>query len=270
VLGQVFRSVKVYIAQLWSALQPLAPFIQNILWPLLKGFAMGALGGLVVALRFVIPVVRVLATVLGWIGTKAAPLAPWFQRLGFAIGFLVSPLTKVIGVGGRLVQLLVRFISIVGRVIGVVGRLGPRIGGALSSAFRAAVGAAGKLIDGFRSLGSKLVQAIVNGIKSAPGALLDAIKSMLPGGKAGALIRKVIPGMASGGYVASTGLRVVGEAGPELLSMPGGSRVTPMPRYAMRPAPALGGVSTTAHFYIDRRHVATAGARDTADRKARR
>jgi hypothetical protein len=60
---------------------------------------------------------------------------------------------------------------------------------------------------------------------------------------------------------AGGGTALVGEAGPELLSLPGRSRVTPI----------LGGaVATTANFYLDRRLVATAVAQADADQRARR
>jgi tape measure domain-containing protein len=271
VLGVVFRSVRTYTVQLFAALKPLAPFIQNILWPLLKGFAIGALGGFIAMAKLLIPVIRVIATVLGWIGQKAAPLAPWFQRLGVVIGFLASgPMLKAGLAATRLGAYLIRVLGAVTKILPAVGRLGAALGGALTKGFGSAVRAAGSALSGFKAFGSKIVRAIVEGIKAAPGAVLGAIKSLVPGGKVGAMIRKAIPGLAGGGVMSSSGPALVGERGPELLQLPGGARVTPLPHVAMRGAPAIAGANTTAHFYLDRRLVASAVATATADRRARR
>jgi len=93
---------------------------------------------------------------------------------------------------------------------------------------------------------------------------------MLPGGKVGSLIRKAIPGFATGGVMTHTGHAIVGEGGPELLQLPGGARITPLPAIASGPVPVLDGVATTANFYLDGRLLMTAVATQTADRKARR
>jgi hypothetical protein len=99
-----------------------------------------------------------------------------------------------------------------------------------------------------------LVKHVVSTIKGLPGKAWSKIT-----------------GRQAGGVVRAGEITLVGERGPELMQLPGGSRITPLasPRLAMA-APSLGAVATTAHFYLDRRLVGTAVARDTADRKARR
>ena len=70
-----------------------------------------------------------------------------------------------------------------------------------------------------------------------------------------------IPALATGGTLTSSGGVLVGESGPELLNLPRGASVTPLP--------ALGGAMTT-NLYLDRRLVATAVAQRDADVRARR
>ena len=94
--------------------------------------------------------------------------------------------------------------------------------------------AVGSLIDGVKLLwdwsflsdwvdkafdvGAGLVQAIVDGIKSAPGAIKDAITSLIPGSgivsKAWDIFSSPFPG-ATGGIVTRPTLALIGEAGPE-------------------------------------------------------
>jgi hypothetical protein len=131
------------------------------------------------------------------------------------------------------------------------------------------------VLNWFKDFGHKMVQFIVDGIKAAPGMILDAIKALLPGGKVGKkLTSLILPGFAFGGVQTRSGMAVVGERGPELVQLPGGARVTPLPAGG-GVAPALGGTSAlnrpiTTQVYLDRRMIATAIAEDTADQKARR
>jgi hypothetical protein len=69
----------------------------------------------------------------------------------------------------------------------------------------------GKIKDGargvlhwFRDFGGKLVSNIVEGIRSAPGAIIDAIKALLPGGKVGKKLLDALPGFATGGAARSS------------------------------------------------------------------
>ena len=79
-------------------------------------------------------------------------------------------------------------------------------------------------------------------IESIPGRIAKAAKNMItmiPGGAtflhlAGSVVHTVggflgIPGLASGGTVIGAGRALVGERGPELLDLPQGAQVTPLP-----------------------------------------
>jgi hypothetical protein len=80
-----------------------------------------------------------------------------------------------------------------------------------------------------------------------------------------------LPALAAGGIITRPGSVLVGEAGPELLSLPAGAQVAPLSAPSIGLGALGGGASqTTAHFYLDRRLIASAVAVDTADRQARR
>jgi hypothetical protein len=135
-------------------------------------------------------------------------------------------------------------------------------------------GLARSLVAGFKNLGGDIVRAIVNGIKSAPGAILGAIKSILPGGKVGKIVGKALgfAGLQTGGIL-TAGSAIVGERGPELVSLSGGAaRVTPLPGASVAPVPALSlaGGTTVAKVYLGHREVAQAVAQHTSDVMARR
>ena len=74
-----------------------------------------------------------------------------------------------------------------------------------------------------RNLGEDLVDAIVRGIRAAPGALIDAVSSLLPGGGIFGAAADFIFGRAAGGPVSiGSAPYIVGESGPELF-VPSGS-----------------------------------------------
>jgi hypothetical protein len=102
---------------------------------------------------------------------------------------------------------------------------------------------------------AKRFRDLVDFFKRLPGGVL---------GKVGGLLGKITPFQHGG--VSRGGTALVGEAGPELVTLPGGTRVTPLP--------ALGGAGLggpmVANLYLDRRLVATAVAQRDADVRARR
>jgi TP901 family phage tail tape measure protein len=73
----------------------------------------------------------------------------------------------------------------------------------------------GRIIDFFANLGGKIVNAIGD---------IPVIGSIIH------LIGGAIPGLAAGGTVTRGGATWVGERGPELLNLPGGSNVVPLSR----------------------------------------
>lgn len=76
---------------------------------------------------------------------------------------------------------------------------------------------------------------------------------------------------ATGGRMSYAGNALVGERGPELLTLPGGARVTPLPEPpSFESMSERGGVDIVVPLYLDGRVVAQSVARYSADRKARK
>jgi hypothetical protein len=74
-----------------------------------------------------------------------------------------------------------------------------------------------------KDLGEQLIDKLVEGIKAAPGKILNAIRSLLPsGGILGSIGNALVQGLAAGGPVVGNTPYIVGEAGPELF-VPTGS-----------------------------------------------
>ena len=119
--------------------------------------------------------------------------------------------------------------------------------------------AASGMFDGIKNAFKSAINWIINGWNSlefslpkisVPGPLPD-----IPGFSVGT---PNIPTLAGGGTITSGGAAIVGERGPELVSLPMGATVHPS-----------GGAIHT-HVYLNGREIATAVGNAAADRKARR
>jgi hypothetical protein len=227
---------------LWDAVQPLVPYIQAGFLPALKilGTVLGAvlivnlkvltgaMKGLGVAIRGGIAGIKGLIA----FGRRVAPsLVGGFNKVKAAAqsvwGFISGLPGKISGLAGR-------FVNAGKNIAGAIGR-------GIKSALQSGAGMAGDIgravadwLNAHTPLGDKI---------SLPGPLPDF----------------TLPALAAGGTITAPGSVLVGERGPEILSLPAGASVAP-----------LGGSATTAHFYLDSRLIATAVATDTANRKARR
>ena len=73
-----------------------------------------------------------------------------------------------------------------------------------------------------------------------------------------------IPALAAGGTMMHTGTALVGERGPELVTLPGGATVTPLPA-----APSMG-ATITVPVYLDRRQIGLAVGEWNSDQAARK
>lgn len=258
-------------ARLLEAFKPALPFFQNILLPLLIGIGKGVLSSVVGAFNVLIPVIGFVARVLGWLGTKAAPLKGTFEGIGQVIGFVFGgPILKAIGLLGKLggvFRIIAAPITWVGRAFSWVGAQLLKIGGIgpkVKAAFEALKGIAASLGKGF-------VSWIANGIKAAPGALFNAFKSVLSSavgalpkvlragaGKVLGLGKKILGAFADGGTAYRSGPYVVGERGPEVVNLRGGDRVTPNAALGARPDGGNGGralLEITVVSELDRREI---------------
>lgn len=278
--------------QLIDAFKPAMPFVTNVLLPLLKGIAIGVIGSVVLSFKVLVPVIKIVATALGFLGKILKPFKGVFTGIGVVIGLLAGgPILELLGGLGkigivfRLMAVPVRaanaifgvLFRVIGKLVGVwlrahlavlrfVGtftslpaRLArvalnlvggvihviERLPGKLLSIAKAAGGKiTSGLTDGVRNklstitaffgrVGKAIVQAIVDAIKSAPGAIVGAVSSIIPGPVKSVLkkgkglvggIGKLVGG-ATGMTVARGGWAVVGERGPELAHFPTGSSV---------------------------------------------
>lgn len=278
-------------AQLLDAFKPALPFFQNVLLPVLEGLGKSLLGTVVGAFKIIVPVIKAVATVLGFIGRAAKPIAPVLRGVGAVLGFLLGGLLavpargakviaflgkfgilgKVVGLGVRLMLLPIRLVvgafgalgPIVGKAAGAVGRGAERLfrtvivnlaalpnrlanlaAGAISrlvSGIRGGVGKvrsagqaianglisfvvrlpgrigglATRLASSFIGLGRKIASAIVEGIKAAPGIVLDAVKSLIPGPLRGAASKlwDTVTGGRRGGIMRRAGGWIRRQAG---------------------------------------------------------
>lgn len=109
-MGPVSKGVAVLKkawGQLMDALAPAEPFFKNILWPLLGGIAKGVIGSLVGAWKTLIFTIKIVATVLGWLGDKLSFLKGPLNVVGQILGFIFSgAILKVLGSLGKLNILL--------------------------------------------------------------------------------------------------------------------------------------------------------------------
>lgn len=174
-------------SRLLEAFRPAMPFFENVLGPLVLGFAKGVLSGVVAAFNVLVPVIGLLAKGLGWLGTKAAPLKGVFEGVGQVLGFIFAgPILKLLGAIPKLgiVFNLVRIpIRLLGRAVGVVaGFLGRVFGPALSK-----VGSVFKTVTGVIVKGVKLwlgahrivLGLLVKGWLKLGGLLLGAAKGAI-------------------------------------------------------------------------------------------
>jgi hypothetical protein len=80
-----------------------------------------------------------------------------------------------------------------------------------------------------------------------------------------------VPGIQHGGTVRRRGRALVGERGPEVVSLPAGATVAPLTRQATVAMAGVGGAQTiVTKVYLDRRQIAEAVGTYTADKLARR
>jgi phage-related protein len=106
-------------------------------------------------------------------------------------------------------------------------------------------GIASDILSIGKDIGSWIIDGLVNAIKAAAGAVMDAVKSIIPdvGGMVSGAIGKVGGwlGLAEGGIVNSPTLALIGEAGPEAV----------VPLDKAYGAAALGGMGTTFNITVN-------------------
>jgi len=129
-----------------------------------------------------------------------------------------------------------------------------------------------KIKAGVRKLADYVIkqfQRVVDFVKSIPSKIGSPFKKALGG--VGGFASKLNPfGGQHGGVVPRASRVLVGERGPEMLTLPTGAKITPLP-FSGSAALAGGGEAVIhTHVYVDRREIARAVGRYTSDKLARR
>lgn len=233
---------------LWSTFtQRLLPAIMNLwnalmpgLWTAIKVIAV-IIGAVVVAAIWVfINVLNVVISVISFVINIIANLIRWFGNL---IGAVVNAVMAIIGWFSRLPG---NVANIVNGIVSWFRSLPDRIMGGISSL-------AGRFVGFFSSIGNGARNAVVGAVNGISGAVRGPINWVID--KVNGLINSFnklpgpdipnIPRLAQGTDFFQGGMAMVGENGPELVSLPRGSKVF----NAQRTQNA--GNQTTASFYGD-------------------
>lgn len=233
--------------------------------------------------------VKALTGAMGWFLKLPAPL----QKGIVLFGALIVVLAPILLVLGGLITAFGILLEVVGAVVGVVVAIGAAIGiatavvillvsavvivafifrrqllGAIKSVAHAlshtfwkvihdVVSIAKKLWDGLWKLGD-IVRKVVSSLAHFAAKLLHTAESPIK-----SLLH--IAGLASGGTVQSSGTVMVGERGPELLDLPRGATVTPLPTQGLSNLKAqfgdgTGNVNITVNTLLDGKVIATSVA----------
>lgn len=172
--------------------------------PILKAIGLvGKLGGV---FRLLGAPLRAAGSLINGVGRAVGALA---GRLGRVVGRVGGAAGRIVGaISGRLRRLPAvvavsaysagqAIVNRLGAVVGGVGRVGSRIANAVVRPIgrlpSRIAGLAKSVGSALAKLGRGMVRAIVDAIKAAPGLIVDAIKSLVPGGLRGVLSR--IPGV---------------------------------------------------------------------------
>ena len=119
-----------------------------------------------------------------------------------------------------------------------------------------------RVVDDIKGIASGIWDGLTNGLKAAINWVIDKLNSLIHGINH-TVIRWIpgvdnipdVPHLATGGYIARGGLAVVGERGPELVSLPTGSRVHPN-------GSSPGGVTVNNYGIFDPNQIAQMTARE--------
>jgi len=208
------------------------------------------------------------AALLGLIGTALVAAAP-FIAIAAAVALLVAGLVIAYNkIGWFRNGVNAAFGAVKSVALAVFGAIKGQVDG-MVSAFTTAVGAVKSAIDAIIAA----VKAMVAPIESAIGKVKDVIGGVggAISGAAGA-VGSILPFAAGGVTPAGGTLALVGERGPELMNLPGGTRITPLQAGTQQPVDigALGGGDIHVHLDVDGRELAHVVARETDLQKNRR
>lgn len=266
-LGQVIQK------DLLPALVKLMPYLTSAVeWfgklsPGLKSVIV-KVGALIVILAPVLLIfgglVTVVGTVVGWFGTLWPVIEGLWGvvsggiiALGEFVGMLLTPVGIMLLIVGllrnQLWNALVGIAKLIDREFWRALHLVVDVAGKVWGVFKKVVTAVESAIKWFEKLPSIIAHLAGHVAGSALGGLGHDAKKLF----------SFIPGLASGGFVQSSGLTMVGEMGPELLSLPRGASVTPLPNsgaamFSTQMGNGAGATNVTVNMVVDSKILATA------------
>jgi TP901 family phage tail tape measure protein len=206
VINPVITAIGAIFKWLWETIiQPVANFISSAVN--LLGFGFKALWEI-----FIKPAFDAIGAIFNWIWENIIqPIIGLIQAeikgLGIVFGWLWTNAIKPV------VDFITPAIKLVGTVIGTVFGA---IGGVIKGAFDGVVGFIRGIINGIIdviNMALKGINVLIKAVDKIPGVNFPTLGT--------------IPHLATGGLVSQGGVAVVGERGPELVSLPTGSRVHP-------------------------------------------
>jgi hypothetical protein len=200
-----------------------------------------------------------------WIVQAAKTAFNWIKgNWPLLLGILTGPFGLAIAL---IITHFGKIKKVAGDAFGTVQRLASDAWNGMTKGIRAAVDTIINLInkipDAAKSVVDK-VKGFFGGIGSAAGDFASSLNPV-----------KGLKGLLKGQHgltmPGAGGLALVGEAGPELLQLPGGARVTPLAAGTSPPVSGAGGGGDIhVHVEVDGRELAHVLARQTADRQAMR
>jgi hypothetical protein len=232
-------------------------------------------------------VIAVGALTAAWAAYKIAALAATIQTQGLTLAMLANPVGLVIAgliaLGGALViayrkvewfrngvdatwsALKAAAIATTRWIVNAWRNVVSFFANAPKAISRAVAG----MFDGLKEAFRSAINWIIEGWNSLD-FKVPSIDLPGPLGKVGGFTLGMpdVPLLGSGGIVVRSGAAVVGDRGPELVNLPQGAAVSPLPTLT------VGGLGIVKRIevpvYLNRRQIAQAVAEDTADQKARR
>lgn len=196
-------------------------------------------------------------------------LIPVLQFLGNLLKNVIAPVIAhtvvpviglVIGAVGGFINGISTLIGWIGNLLGFLGKIKDFLGNEFTNAWNNITGVVKGVWNGISDAvkgGIDGVISIINGLISA----IDNISINVPqvgpfgGGHIGFSIPK-IPYLAEGGDVTRGGEAIVGDRGPERISLPTGARVTPLPAGLSAATSSAAPVHITTQLVVDGRKMA--------------
>lgn len=192
--------INAILPPLINLFQTIAPFIAQVV---------NVFGGL---LQSLLPI---LGPLFQLIGSILPPLINLFTIVAKPVLALAGFLANILGGAIKVITGLFQAISPVIKAVGeVAGWLADKIGsvfGAIGDVIKGALDVAWKIIKGILNVVIKGINLAIKGLNLLPGVNISEI-----------------PLLAEGGDITHSGTVIVGDAGPEMLELPKGARVTPL------------------------------------------